>query len=147
MQFLSVAVITYNEAHNIKRCLKSVKQIADEIIVLDAFSTDNTCEIARRMGAIVKQQKFKNYIDQKNRALTFTSHNYVLCLDADEELDEQLVESILEIKNNLTAHGYLCSRCTNYCGKFIKHGSWYPDKKIRLFDQRAARWGGINPHD
>jgi glycosyltransferase involved in cell wall biosynthesis len=147
MQALSVVIITFNETNNIRRCLTSVKAVADEIIILDSFSTDNTVEIALSMGAIVKQQKFSGYINQKNMALEFASNNYVLCLDADEALDEKLVNAILNAKINFKAKAYNFNRSACYCGRFIKHGSWFPDKKIRLFDKRFAKWGGINPHD
>lgn len=147
MSSLSVVIITFNEAHNIERCLNSVKKVADEIIILDSFSTDETVALASKMGVIVKQQKFLGYVQQKNAALKLAANNYVLCLDADEALDDQLVQSILSVKENFTAKAYNFNRCTSYCGRFIKHGSWYPDKKIRLFDKRHAQWGGINPHD
>jgi glycosyltransferase involved in cell wall biosynthesis len=147
MSSLSVVIITFNEAHNIERCLNSVKAVADEIIILDSLSTDNTVKIATNMGAVVKQQKFLGHIQQKNAALQLASNDYVLCLDADEALDADLIRSILSVKQNFTAKAYKFSRCTNYCGRFIKNGSWYPDKKIRLFDKRFAQWGGINPHD
>lgn len=147
MHSLSVVIITFNEAHNIARCLDSVKQVADEIIVLDAFSTDNTVEIANSKGAIVKQQDFLGFIQQKNAALALASHDYVLCLDADEAIEENLSKSIQQVKKNFTADAYSINRCTSYCGRFIKHGSWYPDKKIRLFNKQRAHWGGINPHD
>lgn len=147
MNSLSVVIITFNEENNIERCINSVKALADEIIILDSFSTDNTIEIAKKMGAIVKQQKFLSYIEQKNCALKYAKHNYVLCLDADEALDETLKKSIYEAKNNFSFSAYKSNRCTNFCGQFIRFGSWYPDKKIRLFDKRFAKWGGINPHD
>ncbi len=147
MENLSVVIITYNEERNIGRCLDSVRAIADEIIVLDSFSTDKTAEIALSKGAIVKQQPFKGYIEQKNYALEMASHHYILSLDADEALNETLVNSILEEKAKFSHRTYTMNRCTNYCGRFIRHGSWYPDKKLRLFDKRIARWGGINPHD
>ena len=147
MEKLSVVIITFNEEINIGRCLDSVDGIADEIIVLDSFSTDRTVEIAAAKGAIVKQQKFLGYIEQKNAALEMSGHDYVLCLDADEALDEKLIQSISEEKASFTYKAYSMNRCTNYCGQFIRHGSWYPDKKLRLFDKRIAKWGGINPHD
>jgi len=147
MEKLSVVIITYNEAINIGRCIDSVKAIADEIIILDSFSTDKTVEIAKEKGAIVSQQKFAGYIEQKNAALGLAANPYVLCLDADEALDETLMHSISNVKSSYTHHAYTMNRCTNYCGQFIRHGSWYPDKKLRLFDKRTARWGGINPHD
>ena len=84
MELLSVVIITYNEEHNIGRCIDSVKEVADEIVVLDSFSTDKTVQIAEAKGAYVYRQKFEGYIAQKNKALEFAEHNYVLCLDADE---------------------------------------------------------------
>lgn len=147
MQPLSVVIITYNEEHNIGRCIASVKKVADEVIVLDSYSTDDTVAIARGYGAIVYQEKFRGYIGQKNLAIQFASNNYVLSLDADEALDDRLVSSILEAKKTFSARAYRMNRCTNFCGRFIHHGLWYPDKKVRLFDRRIAKWGGLNPHD
>jgi len=144
---LSVIIIAFNEENCIGRCIDSVKKVADEIIVLDSFSTDATVEIARSKGAIVRQEKFRGYIEQKNRALQLSSHNFVLSLDADEALDQQLVKSILAAKKKLSVKAYKMNRCANYCGQFIRHGLWYPDQKIRLFDKRIAIWGGTNPHD
>jgi glycosyltransferase involved in cell wall biosynthesis len=147
MHSLSVVIITFNEEQNIERCIKSVQAVADEIIVLDSFSTDQTVNIARQSGAIVYQEKFRGYIGQKNLAIQMASHNYVLSLDADEALDKKLAASILKVKNDFYCRAYRMNRCTNYCGHFIRHGLWYPDSKIRLFDRRCARWGGMNPHD
>jgi len=147
MNLISVVVITWNEEKNIRRCLDSVKLVADEIIVLDAYSTDKTVEIALAAGAKVKQGYFLGYIQQKNAASQLASHDYILSLDADEALHENLAKSILDLKNNFAAVAYSMNRCTNYCGKYIRKGTWYPDRKVRLFDRRFARWGGINPHD
>ena len=144
---LSVVIIAFNEEKNIGRCIDSVRKIADEIIVLDSFSTDGTVDIARSKGAIVKQERFRGYVEQKNRALQLSSHNYVLSLDADEALDQELANSILAAKKEFAVQAYQMNRCANYCGRFIRHGLWYPDRKIRLFDKRVARWGGTNPHD
>jgi glycosyltransferase involved in cell wall biosynthesis len=147
MQSLSAVIITFNEEANIGRCIESAKKVADEIIVLDSFSTDNTIAIARSHGAIVYQEKFRGYIGQKNFALQLASHNYILSLDADEALDKTLVSSILEAKKKFEHRAYIMKRCTSYCGHFIRYGIWYPSKKIRLFDRRIAVWGGLNPHD
>jgi glycosyltransferase involved in cell wall biosynthesis len=144
---LSVIIIAFNEERNIGRCIDSVIPVADEIIVLDSYSTDDTVAIARSKGAIVKQASFTGHIQQKNRALQLSSNNFVLSLDADEALDQQLTESILAIKKNFTSRAYKMNRCTNYCGRFIRYGLWYPDRKVRLFDKRVATWGGVNPHD
>ncbi|MBL7738077.1 MAG: glycosyltransferase family 2 protein [Chitinophagaceae bacterium] len=147
MQPLSVVIITFNEEQNIARCLHSVRTLADEIIVLDSYSTDNTAAIARSLGATVYFEKFRGYIGQKNLAMQYASHHYILSLDADEALDEKLVSSIIEEKKSLLHRAYSMNRCTNYCGRFIRRGLWYPDRKIRLFDRRIAQWGGLNPHD
>ena len=147
MHPLSVVIITFNEEQNIERCIKSVKEVADEIIVLDSFSTDQTVIISRSLGAVIYQEIFRGYIGQKNLAIQLASHNYVLSLDADETLDEKLAASILSVKNDFSCRAYRMNRCTNYCGHFIRHGLWYPDPKIRLFDRRCARWAGMNPHD
>jgi glycosyltransferase involved in cell wall biosynthesis len=147
MEKLSVVIITFNEEKNIGRCIDSVKNVADEILILDSSSTDQTVAIAESRGAIVKQEVFKGFIQKKNKAAELASYNYVLSLDADEALDPILSDSILRAKENFTHRAYRMNRCSNYCGQFIRHGSWYPDKKIRLFDRRIAAWGGTNPHD
>lgn len=147
MVVLTAVIITYNEELNIARCLDSVSRVADEIIVMDAYSTDRTIDIARSRGAIVKQGYFLGYIQQKNSAIALASSDFILSLDADETLDEPLVQSILQAKSNFTADAYSMNRCTNYCGKYIRNGTWYPDKKIRLFNRRQAHWGGANPHE
>ncbi len=147
MYKISAVIITYNEALNIVRCIESVKPVADEIIILDSYSTDHTVELARSCGAIVYQEKFRGYIGQKNAAIALASHDYILSLDADEALDAELTASILAVRDTLHSRAYSMNRCTAYCGHFIRHGLWYPDKKLRLFDRRIAQWGGLNPHD
>lgn len=147
MQSLSVVIITFNEEQNIGRCIESVKKVADEILVLDSYSTDRTVEIAQSFGAIIFREKFRGYIGQKNFAMQLASYNYILSLDADEVLDNELVNSILEAKKSFSFRAYRMNRCTSFCGRFIRHGLWYPDRKIRLFDRRIAKWGGMNPHD
>jgi glycosyltransferase involved in cell wall biosynthesis len=147
MKSLSAVVITWNEENNIGRCIDSLRHVADEIIVLDSYSTDKTVAIAREKGAIIKQENFTGYIEQKNKALLLTTHDYVLSLDADEMLSKKLIDSILEAKKEFKYQAYFMNRYNNYCGRFIKHGLWYPNQKLRLFDKRIASWGGMNPHD
>jgi glycosyltransferase involved in cell wall biosynthesis len=147
MEKLSVVIICFNEEKNIGRCIDSVKEVADEILILDSYSTDQTVTIAESKGAVVKQEVFKGFIEKKNKAVGLASNDYVLSLDADETLDPLLVDSIRQAKENYTYRAYRMNRCSSYCGKFIRHGSWYPDTKIRLFDRRIAGWGGTNPHD
>lgn len=144
---LSVVIITFNEEKNIGRCIESVRNVADEIIVVDSNSADNTVAIAARLGAKVRLQPFLGYVEQKNMALSLAENEFVLSLDADEALDKTLEASIMKAKEQFTHTGYTMNRCTNYCGKFIRHGAWYPDKKLRLINKSLAYWGGDNPHD
>ena len=147
MKKLSVVILTFNEEKNIARCISSVKEIADEILVLDSFSNDETVPLARANGATIHQQAFLGFIEQRNTAIKLASFDYVLCIDADEELSATLRESILEEKKEFIYDAYVVSRCTNYCGQFIKHGAWYPDRKLRLFNRGLVKCTGENPHD
>ncbi len=148
MQLISATIITFNEEKNIRRCLESLQGVADEIIVVDSLSTDNTKNICTELGVHFIEQKFLGYIEQKNFAVGQTKYDFVLSLDADEALDEPLKEAILQIKQQGSqADSYKMNRCTSFCGKWIKHGTWYPDKKIRLFNKQKAKWAGVNPHD
>ena len=147
MTAISVVIITYNEALNIARCLDAVKDIADEIVVVDSFSTDETAEICKRYTLKFLQHPFKGHVEQKNYALQQTKFPHVLSVDADEVLSEELQNSIKQIKNNWEYDGYYINRLTNYCGRWIKHAGWYPDRKLRLFDKRKGKWAGNNPHD
>lgn len=147
MHKLSVAIITLNEERDIGRCLESVKDIADEIVVVDSFSTDNTESICLQYGVRFIEHHFEGYIEQKNFALAQTSYKHVLSLDADEALSDELKASIQEVKTNFVADGYSMNRLTNYIGTWIHHCGWYPDTKLRLFNISKGKWGGTNPHD
>jgi glycosyltransferase involved in cell wall biosynthesis len=147
MNALSVVIITFNEEKNIRRCIESALPVADEIIVIDSFSGDSTVEIALSLGAKVKQSAFNGYIKQKNKAINEASNHYILLLDADEFLSDELAASILKEKENFTHKAYAMKRCNIFRGSYIRHGLWYPDKKLRLFDKRFGNCGGFNPHD
>ncbi len=148
MSKISAVIITFNEEQHIGRCIDSLMVVADEVIVLDSFSTDNTVAIARQKGALVYQQPFAGYIQQKNRAIMLASHNYILLVDADEALSKELGISILvEKQTGFSNRAYRMNRCNIFCGKPIRHGLWYPDRKLRLFDKRIGHCGGMNPHD
>lgn len=147
MPQISAVIITYNEERNIERCIDSLQGVVDEIVIVDSFSTDGTETICTAKGVKFVQHKFEGHIEQKNYAITQASHPYVLSLDADEALDDELRQSILAVKNNWTADGYKMNRVTNYCGKWIWHGGWYPDTKLRLWKSDKGTWGGLNPHD
>lgn len=139
---LSAVIITYNEESNIGRCLLSLVGIADEIIIVDSASTDNTCSIAEQYGARIIQHPFAGFAAQKNLAAQAATHNWVLSLDADEVLSEELKSAILQVKSNAAYDAYFLKRSTNFCGTFIRHGSWYPDKQCRLWDKTKGDWQG-----
>jgi glycosyltransferase involved in cell wall biosynthesis len=147
MPKLSIVVITFNEEKNLSRCLQSVKNVADEIVVLDSYSTDATITIAESFGAKIFSQSFLGYVPQKNAAIGKAGFDWVLSLDADEALSPKLEQSILAVKNNPLLNAYRLSRFTNYCGKWIKHCGWYPDKKVRFFNKTKGEWKGEDPHD
>ncbi len=144
---LSVVIITFNEERNIERCLISVTEIADEIVVVDSFSTDRTEEICKKHNVRFIAHQFDGHIEQKNWARLQASHNLILSLDADEAIDDTLKSSILEIKKQPKLNGYKMNRLTNYCGKWIRHTGWYPDTKLRLWIKHTGEWQGENPHD
>ncbi len=135
---LSAVIITLNEEKNIARCIESLRDVADEILVIDSLSTDKTKEISEALGAIV--------IDQKNFALHKAKYEYVLTLDANEALDDVLKAEILLIKQNFQFDAYKFNRITRYNGLWVRHCGWYPDAKIRLVKKAKARWGGNNHH-
>ena len=144
---ISAVIITFNEERNIGRCIDSLHEIADEIVVVDSLSKDKTVAIAKEKGARVVDHAFEGYIEQKNYAITCAKYEYVLSLDADEALSKELTKSIIEVRKELKYSVYSFNRLTNYCGKWIKHCGWYPDVKVRLFDKKIGSWGGKNPHD
>lgn len=145
---ISTIIITYNEERNIKKCIESVKEISDEIIVVDSFSTDRTEEIAISFGVNFSKNPFAGYIEQKNHALSLAKFDYVLNVDADEVLSNELKKSIVEVKKNPGGfEGYDFNRLTNFCGQWIRHCGWYPDTKLRLFKRESGYFTGKNPHD
>ena len=144
---VSAVVITFNEEKNISRCLDSLTEVVDEILVVDSFSTDKTEEICNNNRARFIRHPFEGHIEQKNYAMSQASYDHILSIDADEALSEELRESILNVKSNWNYDGYSLNRLTNYCGKWIRYCGWYPDTKLRLWDRRKGSWGGVNPHD
>ena len=144
---ISLTVITYNEEENIARCLTSVAGLVDEIVVIDSFSTDKTKEICLEKGTVFIENTFEGYRQQKEFAVSKAKYDWILSLDADEAVSVNLRKSILEIKENPQADAFEINRLTNYCGKWIKHTDWYPDRKIRFFDRHKAGWAGKNLHE
>ena len=144
---LSVAIITINEEENIGRTLESMADIASEIIIIDSGSTDNTLKIVEKYGAKIFSETWKGHIGQKNSALDKCSQKWLLSLDADEVVSDELKTQIISAITNPICDGYILNRKTFYLGKLLKH-AWQPDKKIRLVKKSANPvWKGLNPHD
>jgi len=144
---ISATIITFNEERNIARAIESLR-CADEILVLDSGSNDRTAEIAAKLGARVEEASFRGYAAQKNIAAGLAKHDWILSLDADESLSEALEAEIWQIKKSGPAcEGYTMPRLAQYLGKWILHGGWYPDRKIRLFNRQRARWVGEYVHE
>lgn len=143
MPQLSVVIITFNEEKNIGRCLDSVKDIADDIVVVDSFSTDTTQSICKQYAVNFIQHKWEGYSATKNFGNTQAKYDWILSLDADEALSDKLKQSLLKVKQGTECNTYKFNRLTNYCGHWIKHCGWYPDTKIRIFDRRIIKWQGI----
>lgn len=147
MMLLSATIITYNEEHNISRCLESIIGIADEILVVDSFSTDRTEEICRQSNVRFIQRKFYGYGNQKRFATEQAKFDYVLSLDADEALSDELRKSILDEKKICSSSYYSFNRRNYYCGTPIRHCGWYPDRHIRLFNKSITNWTKKDVHE
>jgi glycosyltransferase involved in cell wall biosynthesis len=144
---ISVVLMVQNEEDNLARCLESVQQVADEIVLIDGFSTDRTAEIAAKFNARFIQHVFEGHIEQRNISIKEARYDHILVMDADEALSEELKASILEVKSNWQYDAYTFNRLSSYAGHWIRHSGWYPDKKLRLADRRKITWEGRNPHD
>lgn len=144
---ISLVIITLNEEENIARCIQSVPW-ADEVIVLDSESRDNTRQIAESLGAKVHIQKFLGFRDQKQRATDLAKNDWILSLDADEALSLGLSQEILDTFDTTPIQdGYRMPRLSFHLGRWIKHGGWYPDRQLRFFNRTKAKWGGGHVHE
>lgn len=143
MPQFSVVIITFNEERNIGRCLKSLEEVADEIVVVDSFSTDKTAEICQDFPVKFIQKEWMGYSSAKNFANSLANNDYILSIDADEALSDELKKSILELKKSDNLFdAYRFNRLANYCGSWIHHCSWYPDIKLRLWNRHKGQWEG-----
>jgi glycosyltransferase involved in cell wall biosynthesis len=144
---ISATIITYNEERHIARAIESLR-CADEIVVLDSGSTDRTIEIAEKLGARVLDHPFKNYAAQKNYADGEAENDWILSIDADESLSEGLEGEILQVKKSGPDYdAYTMPRLAQYLGRWILHSGWHPDRKVRFYDRRRARWAGEFVHE
>ena len=144
---ISAVLITFNEESNIADAIGSVKW-ADEILVVDSGSTDGTREIAADLGARVIERAWPGFSAQKQFAVDSASHDWVFSLDADERVSKELADSIESVRrSNASADGYSISRLPYYMGRPIRHGGWYPDPHVRLFDRRKGKWKDTIIHE
>ena len=147
MAKLSTVIMCYNEEAKIGRCIESVKAVSDEILVLDSYSTDKTVEIAKDLGARIEYHKFLGYIKQRELSISLASHDWVLALDADEYLSEELSNEIRTELQNPQSDVYYLNRSNAINGYFLRYGSWFPHRIIRLFNRNKIRCSGNPPHD
>jgi len=145
---ISVAVIAKNEVDRIGHLLKKV-DFADEVVVVDSGSTDGTQDFCRRMGVSVIFNAWPGHVAQKQFALESTKNEWILSLDADEMVSEALIQEILSAVKNADSNvsGFSMPRLSKYLGRWIKHGGWYPDRKVRLVRRGRGVWKGLDPHD
>ena len=147
MPKISACIISFNEEKKIEDCLRSLEGVADEIIIVDSLSDDETLEIAKKYTDKIYSQAFLGHIEQKNLAVSRANYDWIISLDCDERLSEELKDAIVAIKDQLgDFDAYKMPRKTFYIYRWLNH-CWYPDKKVRLFNKNKAKWGGVNPHD
>jgi glycosyltransferase involved in cell wall biosynthesis len=140
-------MITRNEADHVEAALRSVAW-ADEIVVVDAESTDQTVTLARQFTDRVVVRPWPGFVEQKNHALSLVSHDWVLSLDADERVTPELADALRRLLAGSPAHAaFRIRRVTRYLGRWIRSTDWYPDRQIRLFDRRRSRWTGSHVHE
>jgi glycosyltransferase involved in cell wall biosynthesis len=147
MPDLSVVIITHNEASNIERCLNSVLRISSDIIIIDSFSTDNTLAICKNYPVRLEQKKWEGYADQKNYGNDLAKNDWILSIDADEEISEKLASEIKEEFKNPQFDCYEIPFRTNFCGHWLSFGHWNPEKHIRIFNKKAVRWNTDAVHE
>jgi glycosyltransferase involved in cell wall biosynthesis len=145
---LSACIIAMDEEDRIGDCLASLA-FCDEIVVVDSHSTDRTREVAASFGARVIERDWPGHVAQKEFAIRAAQHDWVLCLDADERLSPELAGEITALRDAgfPDKAGWRFPRLSRYLGAWVRRGTWYPDRQLRLFDRRRGRWGGHNPHD
>jgi len=145
---ISVPIITLNEEANLKRCLESLSDIAGEIVVVDSGSSDGTRAIAEQYGAVFRFNPWPGHVEQKNHALGFCTLPWILSLDADEALSDDLRDSLTALFSGESprADAYWVNRRTFYLNDWIRH-AWYPEWRLRLIRRELGKWVGTNPHD
>ncbi|MDE0102526.1 MAG: glycosyltransferase family 2 protein [Bryobacterales bacterium] len=144
---ISATIIARDEQDSIGRAIRSVA-FCDEVLVVDSGSRDRTVEIARGLGARVATRGWPGYAAQKNHAAEAARHDWILSIDADEEVSQRLASSISELRDGRpSCAGYDFPRLARYCGRWIRHSGWYPDRKTRLYHRERGRWVGDYVHE
>jgi glycosyltransferase involved in cell wall biosynthesis len=144
---ISATIVTLNEERNIARAIESLRCV-DEIVVVDSGSTDRTRDVAARLGARVIEEPWRGYAAQKNFAASVALHEWIFSLDADEALSEELEAEVLLLKQEGPRFdGYSMPRLAQYLGRWILHGGWYPDRKVRLYLRTKGEWTGSHVHE
>jgi glycosyltransferase involved in cell wall biosynthesis len=144
---ISATIVTLNEEKNVARAIESVR-CCEEILIVDSGSTDRTRTLAAQRGARVLPHTWPGYAAQKNWAAAQADNDWILSIDADEALSEELEAELLTLKKiGMAADGYSMPRLVQYLGKWIRHSGWYPDRKVRLYDRRKGRWVGEYVHE
>jgi glycosyltransferase involved in cell wall biosynthesis len=147
MPSITATIVTLNEGPSIARAIESVA-FADEILVVDSGSKDDTVEKARRLGARIVEHSWQGFAAQKNFASHEARHDWILSLDADEALNEDAQAAVQQWKaGEPAAAGYRFARRARYLGRWILHSGWYPDYKLRLYDRRRGEWRGAYVHE
>jgi glycosyltransferase involved in cell wall biosynthesis len=144
---ISATIITCNEERDLPRAIESLR-CCDEILIVDSGSTDRTVEIAQKFGARVLEANWRGYAGQKNYAADQAAHDWILSIDADEALSEDLEAEIWQLKKNgPDCDAFTFPRLAQYLGRWILYSGWYPDRKVRLFNRTKARWVGEFVHE
>jgi glycosyltransferase involved in cell wall biosynthesis len=145
---LSACVISLQEEDRIEACIRSLA-FCDEVVVVDSHSSDRTREAAAALGARVIERDWPGHVAQKEFAIRAAAHDWVLCVDCDERVSPRLAAEITALRERgfAGAAGWTMPRLSSYLGVWARHGSWYPDRQLRLFDRRRGHWGGNDPHD
>lgn len=147
MPKLSVVIITFNEENIIEECVSAAQKVADEIVIIDSFSTDKTKEICEHLGVKFIEQTWLGYSAQKNFGAAQAKNDWILSLDADEVLSQEFIANLNQVKNFENNTVYQVCRLNHYCGQWIKHGRWYPEWRNRIYHKNQAKWNGDLVHE
>jgi glycosyltransferase involved in cell wall biosynthesis len=139
---ISAVIITKNEEAHIARCIQSLLPLTDDIIIIDSASSDNTEGVCKQFPVTFEVKKWQGFSAAKNYGNSLAKHRYILSIDGDEEVSEELRHAIIDVLKNPIHQAYDLPFITHFCGKWIKHGAWYPESHIRIFDKNIVKWEG-----